>query len=75
MTMADWVKRLDVFLQFNEEELLDDPHGKVSKAVADAFAINEYQLYRKGLLESYQSDFDLFVAEQSLSKIEKLAKP
>ncbi len=75
MTMADWVKRLDAFLQFNEEELLQDPQGKVSKAVADAFAIKEYQLYREGLLESYQSDFDLFVAEQSLSKIEKLAKP
>ena len=74
MTMADWVKRLDVFLQFNEEELLLDPKGKVSKAVTEAFAIKEYQLYRKGHLESYQSDFDLFVAEQSLSKIEKLTK-
>lgn len=71
MTMADWVKRLDAFLQFNEEELLQDPQGKVSKAVADAFAIKEYQLYRKGLLKSYQSDFDLFVAEQ----LEKLVKP
>lgn len=75
MTMADWVKRLDAFLQFNEEELLQDPQGKVSKAVADAFAIKEYQLYRKGLLEIYQSDFDLFVAEQSLNEMEKLAKP
>ena len=28
MTMADWVKRLDAFLQFNEEELLQDPQGK-----------------------------------------------
>lgn len=52
-----------------------NPQGKVSKAVADAFAIKEYQLYRKGLLESYQSDFDLFVIEQSLNEIEKLAKP
>lgn len=75
MTMADWVKRLDAFLQFNEEELLQDPQGKVSKAVADAFAIKEYQLYREGLLEIYQSDFDLFVAEQSLNEMEKLAKP
>ena len=75
MTMADWVKRLDAFLQFNEEELLQDPQGKVSKAVADAFAIKEYQLYRTELLMSYQSDFDLFVAEQSLTEMEKLAKP
>lgn len=75
MTMADWVKRLDAFLQFNEEDLLQDPQGKVSKAVADAFAINEYQLYRDGLLKSYQSDFDLFLAEQSLTEMEKLTKP
>ena len=37
--------------------------------------VKEYQLYRKGLLEIYQSDFDLFVAEQSLNEMEKLAKP
>lgn len=74
MTMADWVKRLDAFLQFNEEELLEDPKGKVSEAVADVFAIKEYQLYRQGLEDSYKANFDLFVAEQSLSKIEKLSK-
>ena len=32
MTMADWAARLDAFLQFNEEELLTDENGKVSRA-------------------------------------------
>jgi len=74
MTMADWEKRLDAFLQFNEEELLNNP-GKVSKAIADAFAIKEYQLYRKVCLQRYESDFDRFVTEQTLNKIEKNSKP
>lgn len=68
------MKCLDAFLQFNEEELLEDPKGKVPKAVASAFDIKEYQLYRQGLEYSYKVNFDLFVAEQSLSKLEKLSK-
>lgn len=69
MTMADWVKRLDAFLQFNEEELLTDPRGKVSKAIADAFALEEYRLYRQDLLKHYRSDFD-----QALALARKLAQ-
>ena len=61
MTMADWAARLDAFLRFNEEELLTDEGGKVSRAIAEAFAIQEYQLYRKELLNNSRSDFDLFV--------------
>ena len=38
MTMANWVKRFDVFLQFKAEELLQDLQAKVSRAMADAFA-------------------------------------
>lgn len=73
MTMADWVKRLDAFLQFNEEELLKDPQGKVAKAVADAFAIQEYELYRKRILEEYQSDFDITVADLMFRQFQKMA--
>ena len=70
MTMADWVARLDAFLQFNEEELLTDENGKVSRAIADAFAISEYQLYRKDLLKNYQSDYDLFAAAEEAALLE-----
>ena len=74
MTMADWVKRLDAFLQFNEEDIIHDPKGKVSKAVADAFAIKEYQLYKQGLPKHYQSDYDRFITNQTLNSVEKLTK-
>ena len=36
MTMADWVKRLDAFLQFNEEELLQDPLTMYSRRICVA---------------------------------------
>ena len=38
MYMADWVKRLDAFLQFNEEDILHDK-GKVTAAIAKAFDV------------------------------------
>lgn len=72
MTMADWTRRLDAFLQFNEEEILQDPQGRVTKAVADAFAINEYQLYKKGLQRGYQSAFDHYLADQLQNKVDQL---
>ena len=41
MTMKDWAGKLSAFLQFNERDILDHP-GKVSQAVAKAFAESEY---------------------------------
>lgn len=70
MTMSDWIKRLDAFLEFNEEEILTDPNGKVSRALANAFAIGEYQLFRQGQLKNYRSDFDLYVLENKTKKLE-----
>ena len=45
MTMADWARKLDAFLQFNEAEILHDK-GKVSAAIAKAFAESEFEQYR-----------------------------
>lgn len=69
MTMSDWIKRLDAFLEFNEEEILTDPSGKVSRALANAFVIEEYQLFQQGQLKNYQSDFDLYVLENETEKL------
>ena len=69
MTMSDWIKRLDAFLEFNEDEILTDPSGKVSRALANAFAIEEYQLFQQGQLKNYQSDFDLYVLENETEKL------
>ena len=45
MTMQDWAKKLDAFLQFNDAEILKDK-GKVTAAIAKAFAESEFEKYR-----------------------------
>ena len=68
--MKDWVKKLDVFLQFNEEDILQDK-GKISHEVAIALAENEFEKYRKKQDKNYISDFDREV--KKLLKISKKA--
>jgi len=57
MSMADWVSRLDAFLQFNEYDLLRNK-GMVERKVADDLATAEYKKYRIIQDETYMSDFD-----------------
>ena len=61
MYMQDWVSRLDAFLQFNEEDILHDK-GKVTAAIAKAFAESEFEKFRVLQDRTYQSDFDRLVA-------------
>lgn len=61
MTMADWASKLDAFLQFNDAEILHDK-GKVTAAIAKAFAESEFEQYRVLQDELYQSDFDRLMA-------------
>ena len=61
MTMADWASKLDAFLQFNDAELLRDK-GKVTAAIAKAFAESEFEQYRVIQDRLYQSDFDRLIA-------------
>lgn len=62
MTMADWASKLDAFLQFNDAEILQDK-GKVTAAIAKAFAESEFEQYRVIQDRLYQSDFDRLVAD------------
>jgi len=57
MTMKDWAEKLDVFLQFNNEEILKNP-GKVTAEIAKSFAESEFEKYRPIQDQLYQSDFD-----------------
>ena len=57
MSMDDWAKKLDAFLQFNEYELLHHK-GKVERKVADALAQQEYEKFRVIQDKQYISDFD-----------------
>jgi hypothetical protein len=63
MTMQDWAKRLDVFLQFNEEEILHDK-GRVSAEIAKSFAESEFEKYRILQDRLFQSDFDRLLAQK-----------
>ncbi|MDR0981790.1 MAG: virulence RhuM family protein [Culturomica sp.] len=57
MTMEDWKKRLDAFLQFNEEEVLNDA-GRVTHEIAKSFAESEFEKYRIVQDRLFRSDFD-----------------
>ena len=62
MTMEDWKGKLDVFLQFNERDVLNNP-GKVSHKVAESFALSEFEKYRIIQDKLFESDFDKFMFE------------
>ena len=67
MTMEDWASKLDAFLQFNNAEILQDK-GKVTAAIAKAFAESEFEKYRVIQDRNYQSDFDRLMAEADETK-------
>ncbi len=47
--MRDWRKKLDAFLQFNERDILTNA-GKVSKAVANQLALEQYTIFHQNRL-------------------------
>jgi hypothetical protein len=62
MTMEDWARKLNAFLQFNEREILDNP-GKVTAEMAKAFAESEFEKYRVVQDRLFESDFDQFLKQ------------
>jgi len=68
MTMEDWKGKLDVFLQFNERDVLNNP-GKVSHKVAESFALSEFEKYRIIQDKLFESDFDKFMIEMENNNI------
>ena len=67
MTMADWASKLDAFLKFNDAEILQDK-GKVTAAIAKAFAESEFEQYRIIQDKLYQSDFDRLLCDATDDK-------
>ncbi len=57
MKMADWVQKIDAFLQFNEYKILKDA-GNLSHEIAKKLAENEYEKYRIKQDKNFESDFD-----------------
>ncbi|MDR3217426.1 MAG: virulence RhuM family protein [Dysgonamonadaceae bacterium] len=73
MTMEDWKKRLNAFLQFNEEEILNDA-GKVTHEIAKSFAESEFEKYRIVQDHIFESDFDRFVQLEEKAEEVKIEK-
>lgn len=57
MTMEDWAKRLDLFLEFDEREVLKNA-GSIRAEIAKSHAESEFEKYRIIQDQLYQSDFD-----------------
>jgi hypothetical protein len=57
MKMADWVIKLDAFLQFNEYDVLKNA-GKVSHEIAKRLAEEQYQSFAKQQDHALDSDFE-----------------
>ena len=62
MSMEDWAKRLDGFLEFNGNELLMGP-GKVSAEQAKLHAETEFEKYRIVQDRLFMSDYDKYLLE------------
>ena len=60
MTMQDWIDKLDAFLKFNEQEILNHL-GNISHDVAIKLVREEYEKYKIKQDKTYLSDFDKFL--------------
>ena len=60
MMMKDWIQKLDLFLQFNEKEILQNA-GEISQKIAQELAYNEYDKFKIKQDKILISDFDNFL--------------
>ena len=63
--MKDWREKLNAFLKFNEHDILTNA-GKITKAVADQLALDQYEIYHQNRL--------LKEAEQECREDDKILK-
>jgi hypothetical protein len=70
MTMKDWVFQLRRFLDFNQQQVLENA-GKISHDMAIAKAHAEYEKFRVKQDEDYLSDFDQEFARYLKGKTEQ----
>ena len=63
ITMADWEKRLNGFIEMFEYGLLQDA-GKVTAEIAKLHAETEFEKYRIVQDRLYKSDFDRFIEDE-----------
>ena len=64
MTMEDWVKRLDAFLEFDDRQVLQGK-GSVSASQAKVYAESEFEKYRPIQERELKNDFDKSLEEET----------
>ncbi len=62
MTMQDWEKRLNRFIEVTDREILQDA-GKVTAEIAKAHAESEFEKYRIIQDRLFESDFDRMIKQ------------
>ena len=67
MSMEDWAKRLDGFLEFNGNKILTGP-GKISVEQAKLHAETEFEKHRIVQDRLFKSDFDRFLELENTVK-------
>ena len=60
MSMEDWARRLDGFLEFNSNQILTNA-GKISHEQAKLHAETQFEKYRVIQDRLFESDFDRFL--------------
>jgi Virulence protein len=70
MTMEDWSKRLDLFLEFDDREVLKNA-GKITAKIAKNYAESEFEKYRITQDRLFQSDFDKEMKQIQAAKKDK----
>ncbi len=68
MTMEDWAKRLDAFLEFDDREILQDA-GKITKKIADEHALGEFEKYRVVQDRLFMNDFDKLLLDMKSDEV------
>jgi hypothetical protein len=63
MTMEDWAKRLDLFLEYDDRAVLQDA-GKITAEIAKDKAESEFEKYRIIQDRLFQSDFDKLIMKK-----------
>ncbi|MBW2080262.1 MAG: virulence RhuM family protein [Deltaproteobacteria bacterium] len=62
MAMEDWAKRLNMFLEFDDREILQNS-GKVTAKLAKTHAEDEFEKYRIVQDRFFESDFDQVIKQ------------
>ncbi len=65
MTMEDWEKRLNKFIEATDRDILKDA-GKVTAQIAKAHAESEFEKYRIIQDKLFESDFDRLIKNGEL---------